>query len=154
MKLHWYRNGIEEILYLSSKNINMAINVFKYQFCVKRKFRKWLLFCTFVYILSHHLIQIANYYMPSDTTASYIAQERIPWTAHGHSFWAVNIRIKTDNSKLFKKTKSFSGKVESLGNLTEIRKLLGTKIYNGNKFPEQKNTIIVGKPLPVITLKP
>ena len=58
----------------------MAINVFKYQFCVKRKFRKWLLYCTFVYILSHHLIQISKYYMPSDTPASYIAQDRIPRT--------------------------------------------------------------------------
>ena len=77
MKLHWYRNGIAVLL---SKNINMAINVFKYQFCVKRKFRKWLLYCTFVYILTHHLIQISKYYMPSDTPASFIAQDRIPRT--------------------------------------------------------------------------
>jgi len=61
--------------------------------------------------------------MPSDTPASYIAQ--------------------TDNARLFKKTQLFSGKVENLGNLTEIRKKLGTKIYNGNKFPERNDTIIV-----------
>ena len=185
MKLHWYRNGIAVLL---SKNINMAINVFKYQFCVKRKFRKWLLYCTFVYILSHHLIQISKYYMPSDTPASYIAQDRIPQTVskmvRTESFgptleiskvlsdsvgqielkispwnlpryfefsriapyiWQVNIQIKTDNARLFKKTQPFSGKVENLGNLTEIRKKLGTKIYNGNKFPERNDTIIVGK---------
>ena len=74
----------------------MAINVFKYQFCVKRKFRKWLLYCTFVYILSHHLIQISKYYMPSDTSASYIAQDRIPQTV----------------SKMVSTTESFDPKLE------------------------------------------
>ena len=59
--------------------------------------------------------------------------------------WQANIQIKTDNARLFKKTQPFSGKVENLGNLTEIRKKLGTKIYNGNKFPERNDTIIVGK---------
>jgi len=65
------------------------------------------------------------------------------FACHTLFIFQVYILIKTDNARLFKKTQLFSGKVENLGNLTEIRKKLGTKIYNGNKFPERNDTIIV-----------